>query len=50
MVQRLRRQRSEQYLTASQTFAQRRRQTIGRPQATQVFSGSSDLRIALGMG
>jgi len=45
MVQRLRRQRSEQYLTASQTFAQRRRQTMGRLQAMQVFTGSSDLRM-----
>jgi hypothetical protein len=34
-------------LTASQTLAQRLRQAIGRPQALQVFTGSSDLRMTL---
>jgi len=31
------RQPSEQYLTSSQTLAQARRQTIGRPQVAQVL-------------
>ena len=41
------RQRSEQYFTSSQIFAQRLRHTMGRPHATQFFTGSSDLRIVL---
>jgi hypothetical protein len=37
------RQRSEQYLTLSQFFAQLFRQVMGRPQCAQIFSGSPDL-------
>jgi len=39
----LRRHASEQYFTAAQFFAQRRRQLIGRPQTTQGLLGSVDL-------
>ena len=37
------RQAPEQYLTASQVRAQRRRQVIGRPQAMQGLLGSEAL-------
>lgn len=39
---RLLRQRSEQYLTSSQTFSQRFRQANGRWQVTQILVGRSD--------
>ena len=38
-----RRQASEQYFTSAQFFAQRLRQLIGRPQATQGLLGSAAL-------
>jgi hypothetical protein len=38
-----RRQASEQYFTSAQVRAQRRRQLIGRPQATQGLLGKADL-------
>jgi hypothetical protein len=45
---RVRRQRSEQYLTSSQTFAHFLRQKYGRPQQLQILLGSSDfLGIAI---
>jgi hypothetical protein len=44
---RARRQRSEQYLTSSQTFAHFLRQTNGRPQVMQFFCGRSDFFIGL---
>jgi hypothetical protein len=37
------RQASEQYLTSSQFFAQRLRQTISRPHAKQILRGSAAL-------
>jgi hypothetical protein len=47
----LRRQRSEQYLTCSQSRAHFRRQLNGRPHTRQVFWGKSDfLRIFIGSG
>jgi hypothetical protein len=39
----LRRQASEQYFTSTQFFAQRRRQLIARPQATQGLLGNAAL-------
>lgn len=42
------RQRSEQYRTASQTFAHLRRHANGRPQAMQVFVGKSAFFAGIG--
>jgi len=39
----LARHRSEQYFTSSQFFSHFLRHAIGRPQATQGFSGKNDL-------
>jgi len=39
----MRRQASEQYFTSSHVLAQRRRQVIGRPQATHGLLGSDAL-------
>lgn len=45
----LRRQRSEQYLTCSQSRSHFLRHVKGKPQWAQVFTGSSDfLRIFMG--
>ena len=46
---RVRRQRSEQYRTSSQTFAHFLRHANGRPQEAQVLVGRSDLRVMRGM-
>lgn len=43
------RQRSEQYLTSSQTRAHLFRQAKGRPQVAQVFTGRSPLRVIFAM-
>jgi hypothetical protein len=43
------RQRSEQYLTSSQTLAHLRRQVNGRLQKAQGFCGRSDFLLCFGM-
>jgi hypothetical protein len=44
---RLRRQRSEQYLTSAQTSAHFLRQKYGRPQQIQILLGSWDFKWAI---